>query len=314
MRANVNKTLLVLALALAVAALLPASSSRAESGLMLTPATLRLSLAKGKAADSAEFTITNKYDRLVTLNFAFEPAAGTPDAIEPADHLRIKRSYVMLNPGDSLRQVVTLLDSKQLGPGSFPADLVITQTNTTSANVGVLASIRMPLVLVKEDGAVSALGLTTLSGPGLSLIMPRSLTAVIHNTGNMIAIPRGVLTVVGPGGQVLRSGALNTASLAVSPGQDLTLTTPLNQLKDPLLPGFYNIKLSYGLGGGAPVQTATTWFFYIAWWHVMLLGLVAAALYLGRKHVGRLRRGLRKLSRTHHPPPKRTMLIGRDIT
>lgn len=315
MRTAISKLVVAAALAVAVWALAPASSVRAETGLTITPATLTLTLAKGQTEKTVEFLITNHYDRLVTLNFAVEPGAGAAEGTDPGRNIHVRQNFVMLEPDKSLKQAVTLTDNKQLPPGSTLAELVITQSNTTGASVGVRSSIRLPLVLVKEDGAVRALALAGLDGPGLSLSMPGSLTTTIHNSGNVVAIPRGFVTITAPGGQVLSSGALNTASLAAGAGDRLALQTPLNKVASPLWPGVYQVHLSYGPGGGQAAQTSSTWFLYVAWWHLaLMLGLTAAAYYFRKQVLQFLKSLPKQLSRTHHPPPKRTMLIGRDIT
>lgn len=314
MRTAVSRLLLIALLASSLLLAGGVKGVTAASGLTITPAALQLKLAKGQTAQTAEFTITNKYDRLVTLNFAFEAPAGAPANVDPSPYLRVRQNYVMLEPGKSLKQAVTLLDGKGLQPGSTPAELVITQTNTTDSSVGVRASIRLPLALIKEDGAVSALALSGLDTPGFSLLMPGSVTATIRNSGNVVAIPRGSITIVAPGGQVISSGAVNTASLALGPGNKLALTTPLNKVTNPRWPGLYKIQLSYGLGGGQAAKTSSAWFFYAAWWHAGTLIALMAAAYRFRKQLLELARNWHKLPRPHRTPPERTLLIGRDIT
>lgn len=314
MRTAVSKLLLVAVLAGGLLTAGAAAPVRAASGLTITPATLQLKLAKGQTEKTAEFTVTNNYDRLVALSFALEPAASAQAAADPAAYLHIRQNYVMLEPGQSLEQAITLTDSQKLAPGSTPVDLIVTQSNMAGGSVGVRGSIRLPVVLVKEEGAVSALALASLKTPGLSLIMPSSLTASIKNSGNVVAIPRGTVTVVAPGGQVVSSGALNTASLALGPGNQSALTTPLNKIASPRWPGVYRIHLSYGLGGGQTAKTSSAWFVYAAWWHLVLMGVLAAAAYLFRKQLLHFVQNLQILRRAHRPPPKRTLLIGRDIT
>jgi hypothetical protein len=285
---------------------------KAAGGLTLTPATLTLTLEKGTSEVRQEFALTNNYDTPIILRFAFEASAGSRG--NPAEHLRVEQNYVSLGAKETLRQSIILKDSDQLSPGSQAVDLVISQAGTAQSNVGVLPSIRMPLILVKTDGAVSALGLASFGNSRLSFMVPGSVDATIENKGNMIAIPRGTVTITAPDGSVVSQGVLNTSSVAISPGNSLGLATPMTHLENAVWPGIYRATLSYGLGGGQPAQTASAWFVYVAWWHVALGALLGAGGYYLMKYGHRLRRMQPPKPRAHHPPPKRALLIGRDIS
>src|SRR6185369_6994794 len=103
----------------------------------------------------------------------------------------------------------------------------------------------------------------------------------VRNTGNMIAIPHGIVTVEAPNGAVLAQGVFNQESRAVSPGADMTLRTSLTKLGNPILPGAYTIRFTYGLGGETATKTADDQFLLLAWWHsIILLALAVVGWYL----------------------------------
>jgi hypothetical protein len=135
--------------------------------------------------------------------------------------------------------------------------------------------------------------------------MPHSLGVTLHNKGNVIAIPHGVITVSGPNGKV-QQGVLNTSSLAVSPGQDLALTAQLTNLEGIWLPGIYRATISYGLGGDQVATTASSIFFYVAWWHIAGLLLIGFGIYHLVRHLRQPRR--RKPSSAHHPPGRALLM------
>lgn len=286
-----------------------AASTQAQGGLTLAPAALTLELAKGNQQQTGSFTLTNHYRQPVTLHFALEPRVGVPGD-NVAAYLAVSYTDLTIAPGESTAQSLTLRDSKQLAPGSQLADLVITQLGAASGNVAVQPSIRMPLTIIKQDGAVASVALSSLSLGHLGILLPGSLTTRIANTGNMVAIPRGVISITAPNGTVVRRGVLNTASQAVSPQATLALTTPLNTLANAYLPGVYRTSVSYGLGGGQPARVATSWFFYIAWWHLLALILLGVTVYFVRKRLVRLSRS--KVTAKQHRPPTRRILIGRN--
>ncbi len=280
-----------------------------QGGVSISPATLTLNLAAGSQQQTAGFTLTNRYDQPITLHFGFEPPAQAPKGVNPAKYLTISYSDITIRAGEATSQTVTLHDSTQLSPGSQLADLVVTQFGAGASNVSIMPSIRLPLVLVKQDGAVSSINLASLKTPFFGLFVPGNATAIFQNTGNMIAIPRGTITITAPDGTVVRRGVLNVSSQAVSPGGKLSLSAPLDRLAHANLPGVYRISVSYGLGGGQKTVVASDWFFYIAWWHLLALAMLGAIIYFVRSHASRL---LHKKPSARHRPPVRRILIGRN--
>lgn len=203
-----------------------------------------------------------------------------------------------------------------LAPGSQQVDLVVTQVSTTGTGVGVQPSVRLPLTVIKEDGAVSTFALSGLALPGIGLTLPTSIKLSLANSGNTVAIPRGYLTISGPSGTLVAKGLLNSSSLAVVPGGKLILDTPINRLKPVLWPGIYTASVSYGLGGDRPSQTTTKHFFYMAWWQAAGLVVTAVGLFFTARHARpRIHhRRSRHRALRGRGPPKKTLLIGRDIS
>jgi hypothetical protein len=305
-----GKLILALAVGMGLAAMW-AQQVIAQGGLTLSPATATLTLDKGTKEQQATFRLVNHYNAPLTLGFAFTQAANAlPDAADPKTYLAVKRSKLTLAAGQTATQTIIFKDSAALQPGSHAVDLVITQSSGAQTGVGVLPGIRMPLTVVKADGAISDIAMSGFGALRFAYDLPGSLSATLHNSGNMVAIPRGFITVTGPGGSVVSQGVLNTASLAVTPGKDIALTTPLTKLKNALWPGMYHATLSYGLGGGRQAKTTSFSFVYVAWWHVVALAAAVAAGYVAAKQLVHLL----ALRAKAHPAPKRALLIGRDIT
>jgi hypothetical protein len=294
---RVSKTAAFFALVLLGVAL--HGGNAAANGVTVTPATVTLTLVPDSQQQSAEFSLTNNYDAPITLRFAFEPRLDATSTQNPVQQLSVSKPELVLAPKETIKQVITVHDNSQLGPGSQLADLVISQLSTPGANITVQPGIRMPVVVVKQDGAIASLALTNTTAPRVSLSMPDTLGVTIHNKGNVVSIPRGVITVSGPGGEA-KQGVLNTSSQAVAPGENVTLRTPLTELGGTQLPGFYHVTVSYGLGGDQKPVSASSTFFYIAWWHIALLVLTAVAARYFMRYSRRPQR--KKPSASHHPP------------
>lgn len=250
----------------------------AAGGVTITPATLSLQLAPSAVAQSAEFTITNSYASDITLHFSFETTPGPLGNI-PEQSLHVRQSTLVLAPGQTATQLVTFSDDTALGPGSHTANIVIAQQAPSTGGVGVQPSIRVPISLLKQDGAVAELAVSNVAVGGLQFGLPNSAQTVIRNAGNVVSIPRGVVHITGPRGNVVRQGVLNSASLAIAPGGEQTFTTELAALENGLLPGAYRVSVSVGLGGDSPASTTSKTFLFIAWWHIVVLLALAGAIF-----------------------------------
>lgn len=276
-----------------------AQASPPGGGLTVTPAALSLILPPGAAAQSTEFTLTNTYTTPISLVFGFEPTQSLhTNTTIPAQVLSLSRSNMVVEPGQTARQIVTMTDDAQLSPGSHAIDLVITQLATTDS-ITALPSVRIPLALLKQEGAVSALSLGSFATSGFAWQVPGSLSATIKNQGNVIAIPRGVMTITSAGGNIIRQGTINLASQAIAPGSEQQFNTSLTRLGDATWPGVYKATLQFGLGGDQPATTVTRTFIFVAWWHVIVVALTGAgclALVKYRDRLLPLHRMLRRLT------------------
>jgi hypothetical protein len=302
----------------------PAAAARAPqspsnpNGITITPAALSLTLAKGQKETSTSFGITNRYPVAVTLQLQFERSQQQLQAKDPRPQLSMSHRTLSIAPGETAQEAITLRDSNDFAPGSQLVDLVITQQSSAGQGVGILPSVRLPISLIKIEGAITSLNVQTISGGGAAMSLPSTVAVTIRNTGNMVAIPHGTVTIMAPGGKIVGKGALNVASRAISPDAEQTLQTPITSLGAGILPGNYRIAVSYGLGGDTGSETAITSLLYAAWWHIaVLLGIGAAAWYVIR-HTAILSRTRAWTSWKRKPPaaapPKRHLLIGRDIT
>ncbi len=261
-------------------------ASKPAGGITLTPATMTLTLQKGDTKQTATFDVINQYQTPISLHFTFDLPITETSGQSPATGLSISQPEVTLGPNETAHMVVTLQDSKTLPPGSQRIDLIVATVSPTGSNVTVNPSIRMPVIVIKEDGAVTTIAFAGFTLGALHLATPQSVGTIIHNDGNVIAIPRGTITVSGPSGAIIRQGVLNTASQAISPGDTQTMTADLHNVGRAFLPGLYHVNLDYGLGGGQPGKHVSKSYLYIAWWHLVVLAVLAALLYYYRDILG----------------------------
>jgi hypothetical protein len=249
-----------------------AASANIEGGITVTPATMTLSLPKGAKTEQGSITISNSYSTGIVLHFAFAQAVRTPGSDKSAlDNLTITPADVTVAPKTTATEVITLTDSSSLAPGSQQIELIMTEQAVPGAqNVSVVPSIRLPLIVVKQDGAVTSFSAAAENTPNFSLSIPSSVAVRVKNTGNMLAIPRGFVSVTDPRGREVSKGVLNTSSLAVAPGAELKLETPMILVDHPWPPGPYHVHVSYGIGGGLPATVASSGLFYLPIWQMLL--------------------------------------------
>jgi len=264
-----------------------------QTGVTITPAALTLDLPAGELEASTTFQVTNHYNTPVTLAFSVETDPhATSSSSTVLDQLLFGTPEVHIASGQTVSQTLALFDSQTLAPGGQQLTVVVQQQGQASASaVGVTASMRLPLTIVKESGAITRLSLTTLTGPSLTIGLPKNISATLHNSGNMIAIPHGVVKIIGSNGSVLSQGTVNVASIAMAPGQSSSFSTPLTTLRRPTFPGIYHAQFSYGLGGDTTPQVVSVGFVYVAWWHLAVLALVGVGAYAGVRQFRQRARG-----------------------
>ncbi len=285
-------------------------------GITVSPAAIKLELHEGQQQTSAEFSIINRYQGAVNLHLGLEESTQKlPGRAGLEQQLSVLPSDVTIMPGETVKETVTWTDSQSWPPGSQQIDLVINQLAGNSSGVGVSPTIRLPLTAIKNDGAVAGLTLSQLSKPSISLGTPSSVGTTLKNTGNIVVIPHGIVTITAPDGTVVSKGVLNEQSAAISPGNSLELRTPLVKLAAATLPGTYEVNVAYGPGNDRQLQTAHEKFLYIAWWHIAGLLAVGTLIYITARNSKRIRQYFsRKSTPRTDPRPKRPMLIGRDIS
>jgi|GEM_PF-1986799 len=317
---SIGRGLAVMVLAVLLMAT-PVRVHAAPAGtIRIAPAAIRLELDHGADSVVSTIAITNTYAAPVSVHLSVERSdqniASSP--ADPTTLVSLSAADMTIPAGQSANEVITLRDSKNLSPGSQVANLVVAQSAAgASAGVGVLPAVRLPITIIKDDGAIRSLGLTNVASPRFTMGVPASITVTAKNTGNVIAIPRGTVRITDARGELVGQGTLNTASAALQPGSELAIPVPITAITDARLPGTYTVAVSYGLGGDATDKTTDRTYFFIAWWHIAITLLaIGLLLYLVRslKRVASYMRHFRKRPGPSVDPnkPKRRILIGRN--
>jgi hypothetical protein len=312
-------TILTALLVMAPVASARAAHTPTQGGVRIAPAAIRLELTKSQNQTSTSFSLTNTYSTPVTLQLAIQHSAQNAHGnVDPTTLVSLDSPILTIPAGATSSETVTLRDSKNLSPGSQIVDLVVVQhsAGNGSAGVGVQPAVRLPVTIIKDDGAVMSLGLTNIASPGFTMQSPRAITVTIKNTGNLVAIPRGIVTIRDPRGVVIGQGVINTASAAIVPGSELKTAVAITAITQATAPGAYHLTATYGLGGDSGDKTVSVSYVFVAWWHIatIIAGVLAAILIITNfRHIRHYIAAHRKKpDRIKGPPAKRRILIGRN--
>lgn len=293
-----------------------AAPATTQGGVRITPAAIRLELAKGASEVRTTITLTNTYTAAVSLQFHLNNSSqNVPSNVNPSTLIMLDNDTVTIPANSSAAQTLTLRDSDKLSPGSQVLELVVTQQSAGGQGVGVQPAVRLPVTIIKTDGAVTSLGPMSITGPSFAMQMPATVHATVKNTGNMMAIPRGSVTIRDPRGKEVGHGVINVASAAIVPGKSLTMPVSITTTGSAVLPGSYQIQATYGLGGDSTERTSQANYTFIGWQHVAAV-VVAACATIAIIRILRTIRSYIKLRRRHEqakaPPTKKRILIGRN--
>jgi hypothetical protein len=290
------------------------------AGLTITPAMATISLASGQTEATTQITVRNTYQTPVTVAFKAALPRSTVRSLLSDQQLNgvlhIAPAAVTIEPQQTVTQVLTLQDNPALPPGSTSVVVRAEEQRASRGGIAILPSLEVPLVLLKQAGAVSKLALEQVSVAPFNMTLPNVMTARFRNQGNTIAIPRGTISIRDPHGTDMAAGVINGDSLALVTEASARLETKLTQTGRAVWPGRYTAHLSYRVSGSdMPFASESVSFWYVAWWQLVLVLGAGVGIYYA------VRRGLPWLRTRRSPkvvltpkPAKRHRLIGRDIT
>jgi hypothetical protein len=309
--------LLVVALFISVGSGLVAraqdSSTRGASGLSISPPKFEFTIERGKA-ELATIQVKNVTDDIVLAkaflnDFEADGTTGNPKLIVDSknqESTSLKEFVVGLDditiqPGETVGVKVPIQIPEDAAPGAYygairflgtpPEETNVDSTTQLSLNASVAA-----IVLVEVPGDITEkIEVKNISAylddkkGSLFTKKPSKVGIEINNLGNGFSKPFGKVAVTGPWGK----GEVHTYELNDSTPRGNILPNSTRMFKDDLgginLPGRYTITAYISHGRGGEVITASSSFWYIPTWLVIVLvlfvlGLVGLAFYLTRKY------------------------------
>jgi hypothetical protein len=257
-----------------------------KPGITISPINLSLDLRKGDDATSGTINVRNDYSRATEFTAAVRGMQLSGDSsLVPSDSpelalaasLVITPSNFTLEPGQSIDVRVTLSNSAKLSPGGHYASVLIRQTADTGNSLSLNPAISVAIFVIKEDGAIRAVKISSVDSGGSIFNVPHSLTANFDSLGNVSMVPRAAVSVYDPLGHMVASGVLNTGSVPIYPNKSVRLETHLISLALGWVPGRYKEQVLYRYDGTDTQQVAVAYKWVVP---LPFLAVLAACLVL----------------------------------
>jgi len=218
-----------------------------------------------------------------------------------ANWLRLDQNSVNIGPGQSAKITAVVVNDTSLAPGGHYGAIIasLVKSSRSGGNqIGVNQKISSLVFATKLGGEHYDLKFSSLKYNGNRFKLPDQITIRFQNPGNVHVVPRGVVMLSSPNGQVLRRGVINEESGYVLPETFRQFYILPTVLKKPgLWPATYKLKVDYRYDGISQYATQSYQIRYVNPLGILLLLAVIAALVLAAKTLKNGRVKLPKIGR-----------------
>lgn len=268
---------LVLALA-AVSALWPLGllAAAGPAAATITPAYQEIDVSQAAPQQSFSFKLTNRssyaqrydlsavdfgtLDETGGVAFLGDNTSNFEQKYGLASWLVLEKTVVYADPGQTQTLEVTVQNRESLAPGGHYGAILVKASPQNAPAGGdkvELQAVLSSLILVKKEGGLRYdLRLDRENDNANVLRLPSVINLRFQNSGNVHAVPRGLVRLIDPRGREVARGIINTDSSFVLPESFRRLQVTMQPLTRAWLPGRYRLAVQYRYDGGTQV---TTW-------------------------------------------------------
>jgi len=296
----------LLAIALSAAPFAQAASGPGGNGLRVTPVKTPQDLVI-QAGDSYTYTIqvTNVTSAQADLQAIVNDFTASPDESgNPAvilDPTKFAQSHSLkrfvqsipnftLQAGETKQVAVIINVPKSATPGGYYGVVRFAPASTTlgpNQNLGLAGSVGS-LILIKVPGdineqvTIASFDARKNDKPDTIFTTNKNITATVRfrNSGNLQEVPFGKILLKNRSGKTLATYEINnlTPPDDVLPDSIRKFSVPLKKVGNF---GEYKLEGNFGYGNGGQLLSASTTFYVIPIWLVLLvIGIVALILFL----------------------------------
>jgi hypothetical protein len=280
--------LAIVALAIVVAVVSASQSealAQSSSQVTIVPFLQSVRVESNEPTKTVDLTITNSSSKTQsfhlnvlnfgTLNetgglvFSGNNASALAKKYGLASWLRLSVSDLVLEPNQSSTVQATIINDVSLTPGGHYGAVVAsinTKDDIGSNKVNVKQELSSLIFATKVGGEKYDLSLKGLNYDVGWGKLPSQVTLRFKNTGNVQVVPRGIVKILSPRGNVVSQGVINEASSYVLPETYRQIPVSLKSVaKEGIWPRFYRLDVYYRYDG-INSFTAKSYTLYLVNW------------------------------------------------
>ncbi len=304
----------VLAFGMVAVQAAPAIAQTSGSGLSISPTRTELNIKPGEAG-TVTITLKNVTKGAVTAKALVndfeadgdtgEPKLITDEKVQSAASIRnflLGLDDIPLAAGEQKDILIPVQIPSDAAPGAYYGVIRYqavpksegeqgTGQVALTASVGSLVLIEVPGNITQKIQIESIKAYINDKSGSIFTKQPRQVGIKIKNLGNSFAKPFGQVQIMNMSNKQVASYELNNTTPRgnILPGAERTFR---DELKGVKAPGRYKIVANISYGSGGEIMTASSTFWYLPSWllillAVLLLGLVGAAFYLFKRYNSR---------------------------
>lgn len=196
--------------------------------------------------------------------------------------LHFTDDVIEIDAGKSAEATVTIINDINLSPGGHYAAVIANVLSADAIGGGVLnlkQKLTSLVFLTKTGGEKYDLHLDSVQYSSSLFGLPKDAILRFTNPGNVQVVPRGMVELHDPAGNLVSKGVINTGSNMVLPELSRKIPVELkSQGRTSWLPGIYNLKVAYRYDGFENYAIETDAFIYLPWGLFLILVLVASSV------------------------------------
>ncbi|HZL08244.1 MAG TPA: hypothetical protein VFC50_03560 [Candidatus Dormibacteraeota bacterium] len=187
------------------------------------------------------------------LVFAGNNASSLTKKYGLSSWLRLGVNDLSLAPGKTATVTATIINDVSLQPGGHYAAIIASVKNQNPAaknQIDIKQELSALILATKTGGDKYDLHLNNLQYDSSWWSLPGEVSLRFYNPGNVHVVPRGLVKLIAPNGQVVSQGVINDASTFVLPQTYRQIQVDLKSVgHSGWRPGLYHLRVDYRYDG-----------------------------------------------------------------
>jgi hypothetical protein len=269
------------------------AATQKPTGLTISPAFQQVNINLGTSSQPLSFSITNNKStaqnlKLSTTDFNTLGESGGLFFVgaNPTDlqkkygltkWLELPFTELTIQPGQTTTINAQVLNLASLNPGGHYGAINVSVDNdfrSTANNITIHPVASTLIFVTKLGGDTHKLSLANVKLHHSLFSLPASADLRFQNVGNTHLVPRGIIKILSPSGQVISQGTINENSDLILPQTFRIYTVPLRSIISANAPGKYKIEVDFRFDGVDQYRAYQTSFWYLPVVRVLVVCLV----------------------------------------